>query len=745
MSIALLEAKCKSINAIYQLRPKPIRQLPGASSHSIRFSGSPNPELNHIFEVTEARNRAFVMVFSSSLRFDDDYQELARGVNEINRKSDLGMWMYEEKPGLKQFCFLVTVELGFSSSNAIKTEVLWQTIVYLDSAYKEQVQQLAEYQLVTHRITPAASLSGFPASFVNSLVSQLEGIYGKTTCQPKAKALHLSFTGHFNSERLGGKCDKFLAELRIGPEVYEALIFFCDLDTPAVFTPLHRTMALLQRLNRFNAALGVGCFVYFSNENIVAFRYKCYWRDYQLAQLPSNLRALFSTLTTKLPVYFESIQKYYLHPNQAETTVGDSSVPEHSEYHLFEQQYNSVSFIKELAELTRLEQSQAGKHLLGEAYDVKAASSSVIRKVHRALVPLAAMWEEDLVPSQEEIGQVLEVMRDLKDSKAYYSNLNDLMYFMREGSCYKVVLIPYSLYANRTDCRVINALMAKISSQMHKFVVSYKTSITQKVAISQLSAPSFLHPSYLSSPSPGQFTLGSTQVDLTTVLSDPDCYGELHNVMYQVQVFGRRATAPYHLTVYGLTTLDGKVSLVTEKAGNCLSLSRWIRTKSGKNERNREQIRQGLLEAVRTLHRAGIFQLFLSPESIKIRELATGCVPVLPAVPLLMPSSLSAVLHYSAPEVFASLSSLSHWETLNWQAADAYSCLLLCYHIHSGRFPDFAEEFPECLPALRQSARCREVLLKAAQTGQQGEALEPAWNWLSRCEDMVDFLTQRTK
>ena len=153
------------------------------------------------------------------------------------------------------------------------------------------------------------------------------------------------------------------------------------------------------------------------------------------------------------------------------------------------------------------------------------------------------------------------------------------------------------------------------------------------------------------------------------------------------------------------------------------------------------------MEAVRDFHRAGIFQLFLSPETIKIREFATGCVPVLPAVPLLAAPVLPAVLYYSAPEVLSSLSSLCHWEAINWQAADAYSCLLLSYHLHLGRFPDYpdAERPPEWVPALRQSGKCREMLAKAAvESRAGGEALELAWDWLSHCEDTRDFLTQRT-
>lgn len=720
MSIALLEAKCKSIGAIYQLRPKPIRQLPGASSHSIRFSGSPNPELNHIFEVTEAPGRALVMVFSSTLRFDDDYDVLASGVNQINRRSSLGTWIYEEKPGLKQFCFLVTVELGFSGSSSMKTEVLWQTIVYIDSSYKEQVNQLAEYQLVTHKINPSASLSGFPSSFVNSLISQLEGVYGKTTCSPENKHLHFSFTGRFTSERLVEKCKTFLADLKIGSDVYEAQLYFCDQEKPAVFTPLHRTTALLHRLSRFNAALGVGCFVYLSDRNVVAFRYKCYWRDYHLAQLPSSLKSLYITLATKLPAYFEYIQKYYLHPNQAEATVASPIVPHHDEYDLFEQQYNSATFIKELAELSQLERTLASKHLLREAYEVRSPSSSIVRKVPYTLVPLSALWDKDLIPSREEISLLLEVMQDLRESRAFYSNLRDMVYFMREESYPKVVLIPFALYAHRTDCSAVNVLMTNISSKLLEYVGEWIKPVTLKSAVSELQPPSIIDFAYISSPSPGLFRLGATDVDLTMVLNDRKSYGELHSIMHQVQLFRKKATA-YHLLVYGLTLKEGKLYLVTEAAGKYPSLSTWVTTKSGRNDHNKAELIRGIIAAVRTLHRAGTFQLFLSSEDIRVRELPNSCRPI----PVLTANSLPAALHYPA----------SHQD--NWLTADVRSCVLLCYHLHLGRFPEYFERGA----VLRQPERAREGPGKRVLA--ESEELEQAWSWLSRFDDISDFLTQR--
>ena len=720
MSIVLLEGKCKSIGAIYQLRPKPIRQLPGASSHSIRFSGSPNPDLNHIFEVTEAPNRAFVMVFSSTLRFDDDYDVLANGVNQINRRSNLGMWIYEEKPGLKQFCFLVTVELGFSGSSSMKTEVLWQTIVYIDSSYKEQVNQLAEYQLVTHRITPSASLSGFPSSLVNSLISQLEGVYGKTTCSPGDKHLQFSFTGRFTSERLAQKCNTFLADLKIGPDIYEAQLYFCDQEKPAVFTSLHRIAALLHRLSRFNAALGVGCFVYLSDRNVVAFQYKCYWRDYHLAQLPNSLKSLFITLATKLPAYFEYIQKYYLHPNQAEAIVVDI-VPEHEEYDLFEEQYNSATFIKELAELSQLERTAASKHLLREAYEVRSHSSSVVRKVPHTLVPLSALWEIHLIPSQEEISLLLEVMQDLRGSRAFYSNLRDMVYFMGEEDCPKVGLIPFALYAHRTDCTAVNALMTDISSKLLEYVGEWSKLETLKSAIAELQPPSVIDSAYISSTSNGLFRLGNTYVDLTMVLNDLKSHGELHNIVHQVQLFWKKATA-YHLLAYGLTIKEGKLYLVTEAAGKYPSLSTWIKTKSGRNDHKKAELIRGIIAAVRALHKAGTFQLFLNSEDIRVRELPKSCSPI----PVLTGNSLPAALHYQ----------VSNQDS--WQTADVHSCVLLCYHLHLGCFPEHFER----AAVLRQPGRGGEVLGKRAAA--ESEELKQAWNWLSRFDDISDFLTQRS-
>ena len=737
MSLAILEAKCKSIGAIYQVKSKPIRQLPNTSSRSIRFSGSPNPALNHIFEVTEAPNRAYVMVFSSSLLFDDNYDVLANGVNNINRDSELGIWLYEEKPGIKQFCYLVTVELGFTASSKVKSEVLWQTIVYIDRVYKEKVSLLSECQLVTQRVIPSASPDSFPASFVNSLLSQLETAYGKVTCQAQDNQLNLHFMGRFQSEKLAEKYRQFSSNLRILPETYEISIYFSEDGKPAVFPFSSNPIDLLLRLNRFNVALGVGYFIYQSEPGLVVFKYKSCRKDYHMSQLPSHFRSLFATLTAKLPAYFECVQKYFLNTPKRKEIREIREIPENCVFDIYEDCYNEASFEKELAEIAELERSKAGKYVLPHLYQVK--DKSIVRKIPISWISLTSIWTEELIPTNSELQQLLHLLQDLNDSKLYYSNIQEMIYFLQEEEKSGVVLVPFSLFGHKTDKMILNELLVKICGKMQESVVAYRQILYVKTACSLLPAFDIIHPEAISTPAPGLFMMGHAKIDLTLVVRDTYVFEELHNIQYQICVFRRKSP---DLMVYGLTIKEGEMYLVTQSSAEWPSLVSWLSTQQP--ESSREQVILSLINAVRRLHTAGIFQLFLNPKSIKIRWNSEGKHSViLPAIPILTSECISSVCRYSAPEVLSSLNSPSLWEELNWRKADAYSVLLLSLHISTGYCAE-EREGGSVLPALRESERCREILAQRLTLGAELEThIEQTWSQLRRYADISDFLTQR--
>ena len=725
MALALLEAKCKSVGAIYQVKAKPIRPLPGVASRSIRFAGSPNSEFSHIFEVTEATNRAFVMVFSSSLMFDENYEELARVVDAINRDSELGHWLYEEKPSIKQFCYLVTVDLGFSSSAQCKAEVLWQTILHTDQSYTSKAQLLSECQLVTKRVNLSESVDSFPSFFLNSLLPQLEAAYGKISYKTYKNCLDLQFMGSFSDEKLTEECRRFRGSLRMGEELYEVRVYFCDKGELAVFTQQHNVMELLHRINRFNVALGVGYFVFQSKPGCVCFEYKSYRQDFSLAQLPSHFRSLLSTLTTKLPVYFQWLQKYYLAPPYPS---------HHSDYQVIEKAYNQTDFLHEIEEITRFEQSKAGKYLLKSSYSLQ--SPSIQLKLPLFLPPLSHLWSKDLLPSQFHLQKLLHLLEKLKKSGLFYSNLQEIVYFTNEELMqFGVVVVPEDLYKNKTDFNGFNAFCGKICGKLQEIERNFMRNLTVKMDFSRICGEiiDFLS---IKTRNSSEFNLGNTPVSLILVSQPSFLYLEMHNLLYQLRLFRKKSL---DFLLLGLTITENGVYLVLESDSEWMSLATW-RSSSERREADIERVVGSLVKEVKRLHGEGVFQLFLSPESVKVK----GEVVRVVGIPGLTEGNVETVVRFTAPEVREASRRREDWEELNWQAADAYSLLCLCHYLHQP-FPLPSSPPPSAdLPAIRHSPRCRPLLTPTSLPEATLETQQD-WSLLSRHPELAEFLTLRTK